>query len=510
MEEPLVVGLDSSTQSTKAIAFNAAGETVASGRAPIALSNPRLGWFEQEPADWRAAARVALRELTASIDPSRIVGLAISNQRETMAHLGRDGSSVRPATVWLDERAPAEVEELAEKLGRSTIHGISGRPVDIIPCLYRLAWMRKNEPELYAGTALFADVQTVLIMDLCGGSPRTSWSSADPFGLFDIRGKIWSKTILDAIDLPETKLAKTHAPGTPLGEITAEAAAATGLPKGCPVFAGGGDGQCAGLGTNCTDPSQAYVNLGTAVVSGVWQPDFAVSDAFRTEIAAQGTGYILENCLRGGAFLINWFVDKFMGGRADAAIFDRLEAEAAALPIGSEGVLVQPWWGGVMDPHWDSETRGTILGLSGSHGPANIYRAILEGITLWLAAATARTEAVTGSPVTHYVAIGGGANSPLWRQMLADASGRPVRISGTLEASALGAGMIAAKGAGWFATIEEAAAAMSGPTKQIDPDPSRKGNYQELGAIFEAAHAATADINHRLVALASRVPKEAS
>ncbi|MCQ0986114.1 xylulokinase [Jiella marina] len=510
MAEPVVIGLDSSTQSAKAIAWTASGESVAEGRAPIELSNPRLGWFEQEPDDWRKAARKALQDLTGKIDPSRILGLAISNQRETMAHLDANGRSVRPATVWLDERAPAEVEELAAALGRKTIHEITGRPVDIIPCLYRLAWMKKNEPDLYEKTALFCDVQTVLVSDLCGGRPRTSWSSADPFALFDIRKKEWSRTILEAIELPVEKLAETHAPGTQLGEITAEAAEATGLPKSCPVFAGGGDGQCAGLGTNCTDPAQAYVNLGTAVVSGVWQPDFAVSDAFRTQIAAQGNGFIFENCLRGGAFLINWFVDKFLGGRSDPAIFDRLEAEALRLPIGSEGVLVQPFWGGVMDPHWDSETRGTIMGLSGSHGPVHIYRAILEGITVWLAAATRRTEEVTGRKVERYVAIGGGANSPLWRQMLADASGRPVCISGTVEASALGAGMIAAHGAGWFSSIEEAAGAMAGATTPIEPDASRRDAYDELGDIFQSAYAATADINHRLVAFAERATKDQS
>ena len=129
---------------------------------------------------------------------------------------------------------------------------------------------------------------------------------------------------------------------------------------------------------------------------------------------------------------------------------------------------------------------------------------------LHFAAATARTEAVTGRSVERYVAIGGGANSPLWRQMLADASGRPVCISKTLEASALGAGMIAATGAGWFPTMEAAAAAMSGPTRQVDPDPARTEAYRELGDIFAAAHAATADLNHRLVALANRVSKAAS
>ena len=208
-------------------------------------------------------------------------------------------------------------------------------------------------------------MQAVLVQDLCGGPARTSWSSADPFGMFDLRAKTWSDVLCGAVGVGADRLAEAVAPGTQLGEITAEAAEATGLPAGLPVFAGGGDGQCAGLGTNCTDPRQAYANLGTAVVSGVWQPDYGISDHWRTEIAAQGEGYIFENCLRGGAYVVNWFVNGFLGGEREPGIYDRLAAEASRLPIGSEGVLVQPWWGGVMDPYWDSGTRGTVLGLTG-------------------------------------------------------------------------------------------------------------------------------------------------
>jgi len=179
---------------------------------------------------------------------------------------------------------------------------------------------------------------------------------------------IWSAELLEALELDESKLPEVHPPGTKLGNLGQEAAAATGLPEGLPVFAAGGDGQCAGLGVNCTVKGRAYINLGTAVVSGIWSPEYQYDRAWRTELAAQGEGYIFETCLRSGAFLINWFVDQFVaGGKADASTFAALEAAANQLPIGSDGLLVQPYFAGAMDPHWDASARGIIMGLSASH-----------------------------------------------------------------------------------------------------------------------------------------------
>ena len=503
MDAPLVIGLDSSTTGTKAVAWDPRGAAVAEGRAPVAMANPSLGRFEQDPEEWWSAACVALRRCLSDVSPERIEGLAISNQRETVAFLDAEGRSVRPAMVWLDERARGEVHAMAARMG-AEIHRVTGRPPDLTPCLYRLEWMRLNEPDLYRATACFADVQTVLVGHLAGGPPRTGWISADPLGLLDLQAKDWSPMLLDALELTPDRLPAIHPPGTELGRVTSEAAQATGLRAGTPIFAAGGDGQLAGLGTGCTRPDRAYVNLGTAVVSGVWSPLYRVDRAWRTEIAAQGEGYILENCLRSGTFLVDWFARRFAGGGGcGAGVLDRLEREASALPIGSEGVMVQPYWSGVMDPHWDVDALGVILGLGGSHGPAHIYRAILEGITLDQVLRTRATERALGAPIDHYVAIGGGAASPLWRRMLADASGKPVRVGGTLEASALGAGMIAAFGAGWHGSIVAASEAMAGKTWAVEPDPAAGDRYGELMAIYEGVYAATAETNRRLTAFAA-------
>lgn len=505
MTDELVIGLDSSTQSTKAIAWNAAGENVATGRADIPMDNPRLDFFEQNPAHWWSACIEALKDCTDQLHAkghtaSSVKGLAISNQRETLGFIGEDGEPTYPAILWLDERCREQVKTFSKRFGADNIHRITGRPPDVTPCLYSFLWIKENEPEVWKNTACFVDVQTYLVQKLCGGNYRTGWFSADPMGIVDMESQRWSAPLLEALQLDESRLPELHPPGSLLGTVLADIAQQTGLPESLPVFAGGGDGQCAGLGTACTTKERAYINLGTAIVSGVWSPRYQYNTSWRTELAAQGEGYIFENCLRSGAFLLNWFVDQFVArGKADAAVFNKLEQAADKLPIGSDGLMVQPYFSGVMDPYWDTSARGVMIGLSASHTESHIYRAILEAMTLDQVMSTEDMEAELGYRIDHYLAIGGGANSALWRQMLADASGKPVLVSQTVEASALGAGMIAAYGAGWYSRITDAAEAMSGSTVKYEPDKSKFSRYRELLSIYRKLYSATAEINHDLV-----------
>ncbi len=502
----LVIGLDSSTQSTKAIAWNRQGDAICEGRADIPMQNPGFERYEQAPEDWWSACCIALRECVSLLPENcTVVGLSISNQRETIGFVSNDGATLAPAIVWLDERARDYVKIFCDQFGADRVHQITGRPPDLTPCLYRIAWMKDHEPELYARKPIFVDVQCYLSRQLCGGRWRTGWTSADPMGLLDMEKKQWSEPILDALELSVDQFPELVPPGETLGNISEAAAALTGLPENLPVFAAGGDGQCAGLGTNCTTPDRAYINLGTAVVSGIWSADYRISTSWRTEIAAQGNGYILENCLRSGAHLLNWFVDMFNTSDLEHSgdVFVELEKEAMQLPIGSEGLLIQPYWSGVMDPYWDNSARGVITGIGAAHTRAHIYRAILEGITLDQVMSTQDMERDANQHISHYLAIGGGAKSKLWRQMLADASGKEVKISPTVEASALGAGMTAAFGAGWFESIEQAADSMSRVSETITPRAETKAAYDELLSIYRELYHSGASINQRLVALAA-------
>jgi sugar (pentulose or hexulose) kinase len=508
MSRDLVIGIDSSTSATKAIAWDQQGRVVAEGRAAIAMSNPHPGWFEQDPGDWWGSTVTALRQVTAKIDAARIAAIGISNQRETFGVFTEDGTPLRPGTVWLDERARAQQKSFGEKFGADRLHEISGKPLDITPCLFRMIWLGEIEPIVMARGERMAEVHGYLTFKLTG-QWATSLASADPMGVIDMNQRTWSQEILTAAGVDEAMMPRLVAPGDRSGEVTPGAAAATGLKVGTPVIAGGGDGQCAGAGAGVSSghPGRAYVNLGTAVVSGSYGRNYAHHRAFRTEIAVADEGYIYETCMRSGTFMVDWLTREVLRTEPgkQKEVIAALEAEAAASPIGANGVVMVPYWQGCMTPFWDSAARGVIAGLSGSTRRGDIYRALLEGLVLEQATCTMDVERATGTAIDHFVAIGGGAASDLWVQILADATGRAVQRSETVEASSLGAAIAAAKGAGWHASIAEATEAMAGrPIRTFVPDEKRHARYQELRAIHADLWPKVAEWNTRLVNFADQ------
>ncbi len=486
-----VVGIDASPAPTKAIARSGEGALVAEGRAPVDLFSPKPNYYEQDARQWWASAVTALSALTQKVDASRIAAGSVSNQRETFVPLDAAGEPVRAGMVWLDERARHLVNELADILGRgedgtARIHAITGKPVDVIPVANRVYWMAKEEPQLHEKTAMFADVHGFLTHKLTG-LYATSWASADPLGLFDNGEKRWSPEILAAVGIDESRVPAVAAPGTVLGLVSASAAAETGLSPGTPVVAGGGDGQLAGLGAGALTPDTAYLNIGTALVSGVHGEAYRNSPAWRTMGSPTGKGYYYESCLRGGTFTVTWFADTICAGETlpRGELLAKLEAEAAAAGIGAEGLLLLPYWQGVMSPYWDSAARGVWFGLSGAHGRGHLYRALMEGLAFEQHLSTAAVEQELGIHVERYVGIGGGAASKVWRQIFADITGKAVAMSSTAEASSLGAGMCAAVGAGWFGDFARAAKAMRGDiVATSEPVAANRDRYSEIFEVY--------------------------
>jgi sugar (pentulose or hexulose) kinase len=479
--EHLVVGLDCSTTATKAIVFDRKGNIIARAREPIQLSSPQAHYYEQDPNAWWSSAAKALRQITRRINSARISAIAISNQRETFVPLDKHGDNLRPAIVWLDERCKDEVEPFSKKVGKKNIHRISGKPVDYAPVVYRLAWMKKHEPALFRRIGMICDVHTYLVWKLTGEF-KTSWASADPLGLFDLKKKQWSPAILHALDLNEDQLPSAHAPGTILGLVSDEAARSTGLRNDTLVVAGGGDGQAAGLGSNVLTPRRAYLNLGTAVVAGVFGKHYRTSVAYRTMSSCSGHGYYYECSLRAGTFSIDWLVGEVL--RIDPLrqpdIYRRLELEAKNIKPGSDGLYYLPYLCGVMNPYWDAKARGAFIGLSSFHDRGHLYRSILEGLAFEQLLAITAVEKSVGTRVDEFVTIGGGAKSDLWCALLADVTGRNICIPETTEASALGAAIAAAIGAGWYDSFAEAARAMTSIKKMIRPVARNTREYREL------------------------------
>lgn len=488
-----VIGIDSSTQSVKAIAWTQDGTPVAEGRAPLEIMQPKPLHAEQDAESWWTATCVALRAVTSAIDPAAIDGIAISNQRETMVLVDAAGKPMAPATLWLDSRAQEMTEVLAARFGKPMLHGISGKPVDVIACLYRIAWMRKTTPELLDDASLILDVNGFLTQRLTGTASAT-WTSADPFGIFDIQEKRWSQPLLDFLQIGTDKLPRVLRPGQAAGRVCEKAAAETGLLAQTPVFAAGGDGHCAALGVNAIRPGTVYLNLGTAVVSGVWSATPALSNFWRTLISPTGNGYLLESCQRSGTFFLKWFLDSMTEARSDPKTFARLDKAASAIPVGSDGVSVTTYLLGCMDPHWDDKARATFTGMGPEHTLAHLYRASLEAITLEFTR-TLPAMREQGQATDRILAIGGGAANPVWLRMIADAASLPVIRGVSDEASSLGAGISAAVGAGWYPDFASAADSMTRIAGTIEPDLGNAAAWHALalrqGKVYAASRMIT-------------------
>ena len=279
-------------------------------------------------------------------------------------------------------------------------------------------------------------------------------------------------------------------------------AAELSLPEGLPIVVGAGDGQSAGLGCNVTKPGRAYLNLGTGTVSGVHAENYNYAMAYRTMGGAIPGTYIFETFIGGGTQNIVWFVEQLSGleiGTAEHA----LQAAAAEIPIGANGLLCLPYWTGAMTPYWDGHARGAFVGLSGLHGKPHMYRSILEGIALEQRLLVEGVEAATGTPIDTIVLLGGGARSPVWSQIMADVLGREIMLAREQESTALGAGIHAAAAVGFYKDIQTAAEAMTGIELTYAPNANAHHIYSR---IFEAYRSLYPNLKSTFRLIAENMP----
>ena len=493
-QEPLVVAVDLSTTACKAIAFDAHGGVVAEGRVSLETSSPEPGWREQSSDVWWEATCSALRAVASEVDPAAVRAIGITHQRESFVCLDEAGDPLRPAILWNDDRATPQVRAL----GSERIHELTGRPPSAAPTFYKLAWLREHEPETLERAARIAEVHAFLAERLTG-QWATSWASADPTGLVDVRTFRYADELLEPAGVRREQLPALVAPGSIIGGITEGAAAQTGLPVGTPVVAGSGDGQSAGLGAAVCRSGLAYLNLGTAVTIGVHADRYMTGLAYRSMASPIAGRWTLEAALASGVHSLDWFREHILGDTSDSALA-RLEAEAAEVPAGADGLLFLPYLIRAETPHWDPDAKGAWVGLREHHELPHLYRAVLEGIAYEQRLVLSMIEAETGVRAERVRLMGGGANSALWVRMIADVFERPVEVTDHTETTALGAAVLAAAAVGIDAIWDVVATAqrMSQGWRTIEPGTRHRDVYRRRYEVYRELYPALAGVFARL------------
>lgn len=505
-EGPLVVAIDSSTTSTKAIVVDVDGNVWETAKREIQLHTPAMDQYEHNPIRWWETSRDTIGEVLSRLTPSdraRVGAIGVTQQRESFAPFEADGTPLRNGILWLDGRATDQIR----RYGTEHVHQLSGKPAGVTPALYKMAWIAEHEPGVLERADKVIDVGGYITFNLTGRW-ATSEASADSLGLFDIEARDWADELLAIAGVRRDQMADLVPPAQPVADLLPELAEDWGLPGRVPVVAGLGDGQAAGIGAAAISPEIAYLNLGTAVNAGVESPSYAYDSGVRTLVSGIPDEYVFEVLQSSGSYLAGWFREALGDPKLVGAPDPELDAAAAAIPPGCEGLITLPYWNAVQSPFWNPVARGAVVGWRGTHSRAHMYRSILESIGFEMRANLDSIERRTGVTITTLRAMGGGTRSALWRQIMADTAGLPITTCVQDEISALGAAVLAmaAIGAHGSHDVAAAAAAMAHFGETTEPDLSLHDQYKDVAAVQRRLYPQLQDIFEDLHILAERYP----
>lgn len=467
------IGIDLGTSATKLLLMDETGaiQNIVSRSYP--LSMPRPGWSEQEPKHWVTAAMEGIRELTADIDKSAVKGISVAGQMHGLVALDEADNVLRPAILWNDGRTEAETKWLNTEIGTDFLAAHTGNIAFAGFTGPKLLWMRHNEPELFSKLHKVMLPKDYLIYVLTG-THSCDPSDASGMLLFDVEHRKWSKEMLDICGLNENQMGRVFESWEPVGTIRKDIAVELGLSDSVLVTAGAGDNAAAAIGTGTVGEGRCNVSLGTSGTIFLSDSSYACPEnhALHSFCHADG-GWHLMGVELSSASCLSWW--------AGILGTDDLVAEQTAVhakKLGKNQVFFLPYLMGERTPHNDAAARGAFIGMSMDSTRAEMTQAVLEGVIFGLRDGLEAARNA-GLNVTRSTICGGGAKSPLWREIAANVLNLELEVPETEQGPGMGAAILAAVGCGAFKNVQEAASQLFRVSAHTEPDPALVRLYNE-------------------------------
>jgi len=495
----LFLGIDCSTTATKALLMDAGGRVLATAATPYPFDTPRPLWREQSPDLWWTGAQKSVRAVLAESGaaPAAVGGIGLTGQMHGLVLLDAAGEVLRPAILWNDQRTAAQCETIRRRLGTSKVIQLTGNDALTGFTAPKILWVQENEPEIFARVAHILLPKDYVRFKLTGEFATDKAGAAGTL-LFDLKARDWAAEMLAALEIRPEWLPSTFEGTATTGVLSATAADALGLPPGIPVVAGGGDQAAQAVGVGAVEKGVVALTLGT---SGVV---FATTDAPLVEkdgrlhafCHAVPDKWHFMGVMLSAAGSLQWYRDTF----APETDFAALVAEAETAPPGCDGLFFLPYLTGERTPHPDPLARGAFIGLTVRHRRAHITRSVLEGVAFGLKDGFELMKAAGMDDISQVRISGGGAKSPLWRQILADVLNTELVSVNTTEGAAFGAALLAAVGVGVYGDVVSACAAVVRVTDTTVPT-AAAGGYDELYPLYRALYPALKPTFTRIAAL---------
>lgn len=486
------VGIDVGTSGTKALLLEPGGRVRATATASHPSLFPKPGWSEQRPEDWwtstRAATRLVLRK--GRVSAGEVGGIGLSGQMHGSVFVDARRQVLRHALLWNDQRTAAECGEIEQRAGgRAELIRLVRNVALTGYQAPKILWLRNHAPRL------FRRLRTILLpKDYIGfrltGELRSEVSDASGTLLFDVAGRRWSIELMRRLELDPALFPPVVESCTVIGELTPEAARATGLKAGTPVVAGAGDQAAAAVGTGVVRRGIVSATMGTSGVVFAHSDTPVPNEAglLQSFCHAVPGAWCVFGCMLSAGGSLQWaravlYADRLKAARTDAArdaLYTAMIAEAVAAD-GDDGLVFHPYLTGERCPYPHPHARAAFVGLTRRHSRGDLVRAVLEGITLGMARQLDLMRAL-GMPIREVRLAGGGARNPWWRQLQADVYGCRCVSMRSEEGSALGAALLAAVGVGAFKSVPAASAAAAETQHTYRPRAARHRHYAAVAA----------------------------
>lgn len=492
-----LLGIDVSTTGCKALLIDPDGNVTGVANTENSLSTPHPLWSEQDPAEWWRGTVSSIRQVlkATGVSGEDVLGIGLTGQMHGLTLLDEDGSVLRPAILWNDQRTGKQCDEIRARLGKQRLIEITGNDALTGFTAPKILWVQENEPEVMAKTRHILLPKDYVRYLLTGDFAMDKADAAGTI-LLDIKTREWSPEMLKALDLPAAWLPKTYEGPQVTGVVSEEAARLTGLIAGTPVIAGGGDQAAGAVGSGAVQQGIVSLALGTSgvVFATTDQPFIEPEGRLHAFCHSVPGRWHLMGVMLSAAGSLRWYRDTFAPGVG----YDALLEPAAGIPAGSEGLLFLPYLTGERTPHPDPLARGAFVGLTVRHSLPHLTRAVLEGVAYGLRDSFELIKSA-GLESIHQVRVsGGGARSALWRQILADVFNAELVTVNTTEGAAYGAALLAGVGTGVWPNVDTACAATVRQTGCTLPDPRQVEKYEQGYRIYRDLYPALKTISHSL------------
>lgn len=485
-----LLGIDIGTSACKIAIFNRTGEVVAAATGDYPVYYPKTGWAEQNPEEWWPAVCGAIKAALEKghILPEEIAGIGVDGQSWAAIAVDKDGRVLTNTPIWLDTRAKDICDELNEKIGEHEIFERAGNSLQPSYTTAKIIWYQRNMPEVYEKTEKILQCNSYIAYKL---TDQMTHDMSQGYGLhcFDLRTGKWDEEMCEKLGIPMRLLPDIYPCHAVIGTVTERAAEETGLAVGTPVVAGGLDAACGTLGAGVLHPGQTQEQGGQAGGMSICTDTYQADPRLILGYHVVPGMWLLQGGTTGGGGVMRWLerelgaYERSIGKEQGVSSLDIFNELAEAVHPGSDGVVFLPYMSGERSPIWDPKAKGVFYGLDFSKTKGHLIRAAMEGVAFALQHNLEVAEQA-GARVEVLRATGGSANSLLWTQIKADATGKPIEVSASDAATTLGAAILAGVGVGMYESFEEAVELTVTTRRYHQPAPEHEEIYQQNYRIY--------------------------